>query len=223
MGKNTTGGLSQELKSQFEQERRLRESILSTVPDYIHVFNLRSRSFSYYNRGPLFFGHDLINADDPLELVISQVHPEDMETEGHSYLKRIAKNTSDEVPEQEYRIRRSDGSWAWALTRARPFRFGPDGELEEVIAVTQDITEKKEQEIAFQRSRQMLSMAFEGAKLGIWEWDIENRLVTYSNRFVEQLGYDPNQFSNQYKEFEKLFHPADTSRLTKEFQEQTRR
>ncbi|MCB0550200.1 MAG: PAS domain-containing protein [Phaeodactylibacter sp.] len=198
------------------------EAILSTVPDYIHVFNLNGRSFSYYNSGPFFFGHDLINADNPLELVISLIHPDDMENKGYSYLRRISRNTSDEVLDIEFRIRRSDGNWAWALTRARPFRFGPNGELEEIITVTQDITEKKEQEAAYQKSQQMLNIAIEGAKMGIWEWDIENKLVNYSNRFLKQLGYDPSKFSNQYTKFEKLIHPEDIPRLIEEFRAQTR-
>ena len=29
------------------------------------------------------------------------------------YLKRIAKNTGDEILDLEYRIRRKDGNWAW--------------------------------------------------------------------------------------------------------------
>lgn len=221
MGDNRAAGEeNQEAGTPYEQEKRLRESILSTVPDYIHVYNLRARSFSYYNSGPCFFGHDLINAPDPVELVIRHMHPEDREKRGRSYLQEIAQNTGDEVLDLQFRIRRKDGRWAWALTRARPFRFSPDGELEEIIAITQDITEQKEQEAAFQQSRQLLSMAVEGAKLGIWEWDIEQRLLTYSNRFLEQLGYDPSRFSNRYAEFEKLFHPDDIPRLAKEFQEQ---
>lgn len=132
------------------------EAILSTVPDYIHVFNLRSGSFSYYNVGPYFFGHDLINAEDPLGLIISNIHPDDMEAAGYSYLKRISKNTGDEVLDIEFRIRCKDDSWAWALTRARPFRFGQGGELEEIITVTQNITEKKEQEIALKKSEALL-------------------------------------------------------------------
>ena len=211
----------QELQNKHQQEKRLKESILSTVPDYIHVYNLKSRHFSYYNSGPCFFGHNLIQVNDPVELVAGIVHPKDMETVGFDYLKRIAKNTGDEILDLEYRIRRKDGSWAWALTRARPFRFGPEGQLEEIITVTQDITAKKEQEAELQQSQQMLNMAFEGAKLGVWEWDIDQRLVTYSNRFLEYLGYDPSHFSKQYIEFEKLFHPDDVPRLPNEFQAET--
>ncbi|MCB0566881.1 MAG: PAS domain-containing protein [Phaeodactylibacter sp.] len=215
------GSLEQETQNKYREEKRLRESILSTVPDYIHVYNLKSRHFSYINSGPYFFGHDLIQANDPVTLVAGLVHPDDMETAGFTFLKRIAKNTGDAILDLEYRIRRNDETWAWALTRVRPFRFDENGQLEEVIAVTQDITAKKEQEAELQQSQQMLSMAIEGAKLGIWEWDIEQRLVTYSNRFLEQLGYDPSQFSNQYSELEKLLHPADIPRLIDEVKSQT--
>lgn len=132
------------------------EAILATVPDYIYVFHPRSRRFSYYNQGPYFFGHDLINAADPVELILSHIHPDDIRGDGQSFFENMVEYISDEVLNLEFRIRRRDGSWAWALTRVRPFRFGPDGQLEEIITITQDVTEKKEQEIALRESEGIL-------------------------------------------------------------------
>ena len=53
-GIKTTGG--QELQNKHQQEKRLKESILSTVPDYIHVYNPEESTFFLLQFRNFFFG-----------------------------------------------------------------------------------------------------------------------------------------------------------------------
>ena len=51
--------------------------------------------------------------------------------------------------------------------------------------------------------------AINGARDGIWDWDIKNGQVYYSNRWKEMLGYNATQIKNDIFEWESRIHPDD--------------
>ncbi len=54
--------------------------------------------------------------------------------------------------------------------------------------------------------------AVEGAGDGVWDWDIENKILSYSKNWKRMFGYDENCADNEIEEWRKLVHPDD--RLT---------
>ena len=61
----------------------------------------------------------------------------------------------------EYRLRRGDGSYRWALSAAAP-RFGDDGEFLGYIGSVIDIEDRKEAEQILQQANEMLEAAGRG-------------------------------------------------------------
>lgn len=51
--------------------------------------------------------------------------------------------------------------------------------------------------------------ALESKELGVWDWRIDTNDVYFSNRLVEMLGYDPQDFGTDLSAWEKLVHPDD--------------
>ena len=78
-----------------------------------------------------------------------------------------------------------------------------------LIGVILDITDRKKAEKELRQSQEMLSLALEGANLGIWDWDLTTGKALWSERNQRMLGYEPNEFEPNIKNWKKLVHPDD--------------
>ena len=79
---------------------------------------------------------------------LDATHPDDRALAGEIFL---AANQRHEAFRLDYRLRRADGSYAWAIDSATP-RFGPDGEFLGYIGSVLDITERKHMEDALKEN-----------------------------------------------------------------------
>lgn len=85
--------------------------------------------------------------------------------------------------------------------------FGEIGHLQHAFdKLISDMTDNINELAA---SEQRWLYAINGARDGVWDWDIENGQVYYSNRWKEMLGYHPTQIENDITEWENLIHPDD--------------
>ena len=55
--------------------------------------------------------------------------------------------------------------------------------------------------------------ALEGSGDGVWDWDIENNHVFYSERFKAMLGYSAEVDWNTFKDWEERYHPEDRPKV----------
>jgi PAS domain S-box-containing protein len=58
-------------------------------------------------------------------------------------------------------------------------------------------------------SEERLRLAFEGAKEGVWDWNVETGDVVYSPRWKEMLGYAEDEIEPHLRAWKKLLHPDD--------------
>ncbi|QGY46598.1 PAS domain S-box protein [Maribellus comscasis] len=72
-------------------------------------------------------------------------------------------------------------------------------------------TEKKlrERERELNISNERWKFALEGAGDGVWDWDIINNKVIFSDQWKVMLGYEPSEIENNFDEWEKRVHPED--------------
>jgi two-component system, NtrC family, sensor kinase len=52
-------------------------------------------------------------------------------------------------------------------------------------------------------------LAIKGSNDGLWDWQIETDEAYYSKRWKEMLGYDENEITNRWGEWEEKIHPED--------------
>lgn len=62
-------------------------------------------------------------------------------------------------------------------------------------------------------SEERYALAFRGANDGLWDWDIKNGTVYYSDRWQEMLGYTPGEFGDSPDDWLDLVHPEEADRL----------
>ncbi len=87
-------------------------------------------------------------------------------------------------------------------------------ESEADLSVTVDrlqlaLAEQKKAEEALRYSERKLSLALEGADVGIWEWNLTTGKAIWSERIHRILGREPDEFEPTLKNWKKIVHPDD--------------
>jgi diguanylate cyclase (GGDEF)-like protein/PAS domain S-box-containing protein len=80
-------------------------------------------------------------------------------------------------------------------------------------AIFWDITSQRQAELALRKSEERYTLAVQGAKDGIWDWDFSNGQVYYSPRWKEMLGFQEGELSASPEEWLSRVHPEDLGLL----------
>ncbi len=105
--------------------------------------------------------------------------------------------------------RRKDGSAFPVEVDIRRLRLEGKGQF---MAISRDITDRKEAERKLQTSRERLQMAVEGGNIGTWDWDLETDKVIFNRQWAEMLGYSREELDFHFSTWEELVHPVDLER-----------
>lgn len=108
---------------------------------------------------------------------------------------------------------RPDGSLVWIEISSEPVREGPGGEIVAVVVTFSDITERRKTEQALKDSEERLSLALEGAKLGLWDWRLNSGEFGFSRAAAHMLGYRTGDVAPNVEAVRELFHPEDQAGL----------
>jgi PAS domain S-box-containing protein len=83
------------------------------------------------------------------------------------------------------------------------------GGAEHRLYIVRDITERRRAEEELLQTQQRLALAVEGARLGLWDWNLHTNAVYFSQEYKRQLGYEDGEFSGAFKHWEQNLHPDD--------------
>ncbi len=108
--------------------------------------------------------------------------------------------------------RRKSGELAWIAWSLRGLRAATGG-VNEFLCIGNDITERKRIEEALRASEARYTLVARGANDGIWDWDLRTNTVYYSPRYLEILGYTPDEVQNLLDEWTKRIHPDDAENV----------
>ena len=76
-----------------------------------------------------------------------------------------------------------------------------------------DITERKQTEEELRISEQRFALVMRGTNDGIWDYDLRNGEIHYSQRWKEMLGYHEDQVENHFSAWQDMIHPDDLGEL----------
>jgi PAS domain S-box-containing protein len=113
------------------------------------------------------------------------------------------------VPPAEEKIVRLDGAVTDVEVNSTRLEE-PGGPAIQVIV--RDISERKRVEALLREREERLTLAFAGAREGVWDWNLETGAVVYSPRWAEMLGYDEREIAPDVRTWEALLHPDDRPR-----------
>lgn len=148
------------------------------------------------------YGHEELSALS----VLSVFHPEERAGVADS-LRRLLAGELTKIT-SERRVIRRDGSIA--LARITTSKITSDAEDEPyLVAIVEDITERRATEDALRASEERFDLAMRGASDGLWDWNLVDGTIYYSPRWKTMLGYEPGEIVDRIESHEALTHPDD--------------
>ena len=139
---------------------------------------------------------------------LDAVHADDAERSARVFLEANAARAPFRL---EYRLRRADGIYRWAIDAAAP-RFDRDGTYRGYIGSAIDITERKEAELAIAASEEMLRLAQRASGVGTFDWNLDTDTLVWSQECKAVFGL-PADAPITYRAFQDLLTIEDRVRV----------
>ena len=180
-----------QMEQSLDQHRRLLQSIVSTVPTYLYVLDMRLRHVTFANDALLqMLGRSLdqvsaLSRDE----VFSLYHPDDIES-----IRRAARSLQrGTVPKLDltYRVMSGDGEWRWLNDRVTVFERNADGDVTRLLGSAIDITEQKRVSAQLRFSDELYRTLIENYPGGaVLLFDDDANLLLAAGRGLREAGLD---------------------------------
>jgi PAS domain S-box-containing protein len=188
----------------LKEERDFNEAILQTASSLVVVLTRDGRIVRFNEECERVTGyrfHEVANR--PFQEIFV---PED---EAERVARGFARLAEGHFPSQ------AENHWVTRAGELRLIRWSNNGivdehgEVQHIIAMGQDITERRRTEMALKESQERYAAAVAGSSDGIWDWDIRQGTHYFSPRTLEMLGYEPGELPPARDLFISLLHPDD--------------
>jgi diguanylate cyclase (GGDEF)-like protein/PAS domain S-box-containing protein len=189
-------------------EKRFR-GLLESAPDAMLVTDLDGRIVWANSQTEQLFGYVRTElAGQPVEILIPEGAREVHVAKRSGYARQPRHR--DVGTALELYGRRKDGSVFPAEIGLSPLDT-EDGMR--VISTVRDISERKRAVQALRDSEQRWQFALEGARDGVWDWNLVTNEVYFSRQWKQMLGYAEHEIAGSLDEWDKRVHPDDKARV----------
>ncbi|WP_455371534.1 PAS domain S-box protein, partial [Petrachloros mirabilis] len=107
---------------------------------------------------------------------------------------------------------RADGSEDWIRWEVHPWR-DVKGHIAGIILFTENISQRKQAQLALQENEQRLHLALNSAQMGMWDWDPLTDLVVWSEHQFELFDIRKEEFAGSSAPVFEKIHSDDRSRV----------
>jgi len=181
--------ISMPVEAPADEEAKLAKRILIAAPQLVTTYDLASRRQTFANRElalQIGFPQEQLEAmgDDVLQEI---VHPEDQQ----DLPRRMEQwtDTSDlERRVTEYRVSDPERRWHWFQSTDSVLERDADGNVKTIVSITEEITERKEQERQLRLGEQKYRTFAEHCPTGIWHLTAGGRTHYLNPAMCELLG-----------------------------------
>ena len=189
----------------LQRERELLHTILEYLPDYIYF---KDRDGRYLRIGRTLANR--LGISDPAKAIgtlSSDWFPEQFAKAVEEADRQVLR-TGQPWGWKEQRPQWPDGTSSHVLTTKCP-HLDRDGHVIGTFGISHDVTELKNTERALRESEHRFDLAVRGTSDGIWDWNPPTNEVYYSPRFRQLLGYDEDEFPNDFDAWQSRLHADD--------------
>jgi PAS domain S-box-containing protein len=176
-----------------EQERFIVQ-INQMTPDLIYVYDLIDRKVLYLNQPFTFFGYSATGQHPPDQISVEAVmHPADRPLLA-THRQQLFTAADGEVLTIEYRVSDDDGHERWLFGRDTIFQRDAQGRPTQMLGIAQDITARKEAELALMASEAQLRAILTALPDLMFLLSDTGIFLEYHAPRTEELLYPPAQF-----------------------------
>jgi two-component system cell cycle sensor histidine kinase/response regulator CckA len=191
-------------EQEVERSNALFEAVIEGTTDEIFVKDTGGRFLALNAAAAHMLG---VEPADAIGRTVAEVVPgsaaEEMSATDRVVLERGVATTFEET----FTVR---GEQRVCLSTKAPYR-GHDGTILGTLGIAHDITARKLQERALERSEERFRLAQEGAHMGTWEVDVATGQVNWSDGLRTLLGVDADYRPGD--DSMRLVHPDDRERV----------
>jgi PAS domain S-box-containing protein len=138
-----------------------------------------------------------------------------MDERGKTIATQNIERRKQGIKEQlDFELLRKDGIRVYTALSSSPV-MDEDGNYAGAIAGVMDITGRKQAEEKLRRSENLMAKAQRVARIGHWEWDIRNDIVTWSDEMFRVLGYEPGAITPSMDAFMDSVLPEERARVNR--------
>jgi PAS domain S-box-containing protein len=212
--------ITEKIQAEHALRDRERQLVLAQTAARLGLWNRDLRTGVTATSGEFARLHGLTPDELPLEQEgwLQLVHPGDRERVMAEYQESVERA---HVWDTEFRVVWPDGSIHWLLAKGHVFRDDA-GRPVHLAGVNLDITERKRVETALRESEERLRFAQQAARIGTFDWNMENGVNTWTPELEAMHGLPPGGFLGTQAAWEDLVHPDDRARavqlVTKSFE-----
>ena len=182
----------------------LYRDIVETAPDGIWVFDLEGRTLYANPAIARMYGCD---ESELADLTVFDTLDELGRQQFSAHLRDLRRgvvNTTD----VEVQFVRRDGTPHWVLLRESAL-LAPDGSLTGVLHRISDYSARRSIVEELTRSRRQLAEAQRIARIGSYDWDLVQGVITGSDELYALYGRARESFGGTYPDFLDMVHPND--------------
>jgi PAS domain S-box-containing protein len=133
----------------------------------------------------------------------ARIHPQDR-ADVERQIREHGKGALPAV-DVEYRIRTASGEWKWMLTRGRAVEWDFEGHATCCVGVSLDIDGEKRTE----RALRSVELALDGARCGVWDWDLRTAELRHGSFYHRLLGVERDSGPCSSPLWQARVHPED--------------
>jgi diguanylate cyclase (GGDEF)-like protein/PAS domain S-box-containing protein len=182
------------------------ETLINASDDYIFVMDRDMRYVQVNNTVERRYG---IKRQDRVGKTLYDLLPADRAAFYADFVMRVFE-TGQAVRYDDSGI--INGRFLSTETVLSPI-LGQQSEVEAVVGVSRENTDRRRAEAALTESEQRYALATRATNDGIWDWDVHRNEIYYSARWIEMLGLDRNSITRHPDEWFGRVHTEDLKNL----------
>ncbi|WP_440905450.1 PAS domain-containing protein [Catenovulum sp. SX2] len=196
-----------EQQSQSHKERLQRGQLYANLGTW--ELDAQTQDFHWTERVAALIGLTPQPTELTYQQFLSYVHPQDKSIVADTIKNCIQKGRALYL---EHRVIWPNGTVRWLLEKG-DIKCDANGNPSQIVAVVQDIDDRKRMELALAERETQLHKAQALAHIGSWHADIRTGELYWSDEVFNIFGYTPQSFQPSVEIFRKAVHPKDQDKV----------
>ncbi len=188
-------------------------ALIDALPDATMVYNRDGVYQKIYFRSEERAEQSVLKGQEDLQNLVGQSVTEVLPMEAAEKIKLAIREAIDknDTIHIEYSLPTDKGN-RWYDARFSPM-ITKDNNPSLVVSVSRDITKIKQLTEELDSNRQRLDLALDASNTGLWDLKPAENELYLNDQWYKQLGYDPENFSDEADPLSRLLHPEDRDRV----------